>query len=135
MRKPKVIIVEDDQKFSDPFIKLLKREADVRHFETIEAFAEHFDGYDSRFDEEEIERDHIEDYSLVILDYQFPRYNALKKDAMTFLREDLKFRGKAILWTKETDIPEFFAKQFDAVSPKVTMTLSEVYQCIEEQKV
>lgn len=120
-KRKKVIIVDDDSRYRDPLKEFLIRDADVETFVDPDAFAE----------KNTMPRD-LQDVYLIVLDYCFDSFNALDKDLVTYLREDLKYRGHLVLWSLEDKIPSKFSKDFDAILPKKLLSLSEIEQCLEK---
>ena len=118
MRKPKILIIDDEKYYRDSLCEFLLREADVEAFESPDAFAEIY-----------TEPKSIKDIALIILDFRFDSYDASDKDIVTYLREDLKFRGKIVLWSLEDDVPSEFSKHLDAVLPKKILSLAEIDEC------
>jgi hypothetical protein len=66
-----------------------------------------------------------------VLDYCFDNFNALDKDFVSYLREDLEYKGHLVLWSMEDEIPSKYLKNFDAILPKKLLSLSEIEQCLE----
>lgn len=119
-KKKKVIIVDDEIRFLEPLRDFLIRDADVETFVNPDEFADKFT----------LPKD-IQDIYLIVLDYCFDSFNALDKDFVSYLREDLKYKGHLVLWSLEDKIPSKFSKNFDAILPKKLLSLSEIEQCLE----
>ncbi|MBI2603196.1 MAG: hypothetical protein HYW48_09075 [Deltaproteobacteria bacterium] len=120
MRKRKIIIVDDDPDYKDGLKEFLAREAEVVAYESPDDFAEHVK-----------RQDDLRGVSLIVLDYCFDTFNALDKDLLGFIREDLQYKGKLVLWSLEDDIPQEYRKRFDGVLPKKLLSLAEIDQCLE----
>ena len=121
MRRKKVIIVDDDHRFRDPLEGFLSREAVVVTFDDPDAFAQ---AYKNPSD--------LLDVYLIVLDFRFDSYNALDKDLVSYLREDLEYRGKVVLWSLEDSVPMEFSRRLKAVLPKKLLSLGEIEQCLEK---
>lgn len=121
MRRKKVIIVDDEKHYRDGLEDFLKREADVVVYDSPDAFAEVYTCPND-----------VQDIHLMILDYRFDTYNAMDKDLACYIRDDLNFQGKIVLWSLEDEVPSAFLKNLDAKFPKKIMTLYEMEQCLEK---
>lgn len=119
MRKKKVIIVDDEKSYREGLQDFLLREADVKTFESPDEFAECF-----------TKPEDLYDIYLIVLDFRFDTYNAFDKDLVTYIRDDLKYKGKVVLWSLEDEVPREFYRRLNAVLPKKIFSLSEVEQCI-----
>jgi len=119
-KRKKVIIVDDDSRYREPLKEFLIRDADVETFIDPDAFAEKMTAPKD-----------LQDVYLIVLDYCFDSFNAFDKDLVTYLREDLKYKGHLVLWSLEDKIPSKFSKNFDAILPKKLLSLSEIEQCLE----
>jgi CheY-like chemotaxis protein len=120
MRKRKIIIVEDEPNYRAGLSEFLSRDAEIIAFadpdECAQAITDQADLYG---------------VSHIILDYRFDHYNMHQKDLVTYFRDDLKFRGKIVLWSLEDRFPDGFIEKLDAVLPKKLLSLPEIEQCIE----
>lgn len=119
MRKKKVIIIDDENHYRQGLSDYLKKEADVITFENPDAFAEMF-----------TETDDLKGIHLIIIDYCFDNYSALDKDLVSYIRDDLKYRGLIVSWSLEDDLPKKFCEKLNAKLPKKLMKLYEIERCL-----
>jgi DNA-binding NarL/FixJ family response regulator len=122
MRKRKVVIVDDESHYREGLRDFLLREADVDTYESPDDFAEKF-----------TRPSDLEEIYLIILDYRFDNYNAYDKDLVTYLREDLQYKGRVVLWSLEDEVPREFSRHLNAVLPKKILSLAEIDQCLESR--
>ncbi|MFK7824493.1 MAG: hypothetical protein AB8G05_10060 [Oligoflexales bacterium] len=123
MRRRKIIIVDDEKDYREGLSEFLARDADVISYSHPDEFAESHSDASS-----------LEGVYLIILDYRFDNFDAHDKDLMTYIRDDLAYRNRLVLWSLEDDFPEDFKEQFDGILQKKLMTLPEIEQCMESKK-
>jgi hypothetical protein len=123
MLKKKVIIVDDEPHYRDGLFEFLSGDAEVITFEDPDGFAEFFQAPND-----------LERVSLIILDYRFDQYNASDKDLVTYIRDDLRYKGNIVLWSLEDKVPQDFSCRLNAILPKKLMTFWEIDNLISAQK-
>ena len=122
MNRRKIIVIDDEKDYRDGMSEFLTRDGDVLSYSHPDEFAEAHQ-----------ESDSLDGVYLIILDYCFDTFDASDKELVTYIREDLRYKGKLVLWSLEEDISYDFKSQFDGILPKKLMTLPEIEQCIEQQ--
>ncbi|MFK7823624.1 MAG: hypothetical protein AB8G05_05680 [Oligoflexales bacterium] len=122
MRRRKCIIIDDEQHYREGLQEFLSRYCDVETFKHPDEFAETINSPED-----------LKGVYLIVLDYRFDTFDADDKDIVSFIRQDLNYKGKLVLWSLQDRFSEKFIEPIDAVLPKRLMTLPEIEQCIEEQ--
>ena len=122
MKRRHFAIVEDTEAYRTALSETLSRDGVVKTFDCPDSFAEAFRSPQD-----------LAGYELIVLDYSFDRFDASNKDLVTYIRSDLQYRKRLVLWSVEDDFPASFLSQVDAVLPKRLMTFPEIEQCIAQQ--
>ena len=117
MAKNKIIVIEDEPDYQEGWVEFIP-ELDV---EIINDPDEFFDSYPFGSSLENVE--------YIILDFKFDTYNAEDKEILSYIRQDLKYRGKIAIWSLEDDLPTEVFNHCDAVLPKKLLTLKELKLC------
>ena len=102
-----IIVVEDDKFTLDCFVDILSRDTEVVGFADPELFCEYCEDH----------KDKVSCAEAIILDYWFDFYNIGHKELVLYIRENLNFKGKILLFTHENEISDQTVKNIDGFLP------------------
>lgn len=122
IRKKNVIIVDDEDGYREGLRDFLMRETDVITFKNPDEFS----GCITKPED-------LHETYLIVLDFHFDTFSAFDKGLVTYIRDDLKYKGKIVLWSLEDEVPKEFYKRLDGMLPKKVFSLSEVEKCLNSR--